>query len=111
MMIPKGGGTDFRGIGLVDVPWKAISGIINDPLPSSIQFHDALHGFRAGRGTGTATLEAKLLQKLTSTRETFLHAILLEIHKDYDDLERDRSLDIQEGYGVGPMTIRTVQIY
>ena len=29
VMITKGGGNDFRGIGLVEVLWKAISGIIN----------------------------------------------------------------------------------
>ena len=29
VMIPKGGGTDFSGIGLVEVLWKAISIIIN----------------------------------------------------------------------------------
>ena len=28
-MIPKGGGTDFKGIGLVEVMWKTIPGIIN----------------------------------------------------------------------------------
>ena len=28
VMIPNGGGTDFRGIGLVEVLWKAIYGII-----------------------------------------------------------------------------------
>ena len=57
-MIPKGVGTYFRGIGLVGVLWKAISGIINLQILSPVQFHDALHGFCAGRGIGTATLEA-----------------------------------------------------
>ena len=64
VMIPNGEGTDFRGGGLVEVLWKAISGIINRRLSSSIQFHDAMHGFCAGRGIGTATLEANLLQQL-----------------------------------------------
>ena len=61
VMIPKGGGTKFIGIGLVEVLWKAISGIINCRISSSIQFHDALHGFCAERGTGASTLEANIL--------------------------------------------------
>ena len=61
VMIPKAGGTDFRGIGLVEVLWKAISGIINIWILSSIHFHDALHGFCAERGTGASTLEANIL--------------------------------------------------
>ena len=61
-IIPKGGGIKFRGIDLVEVLWKAISGIINLQMSSYIQFHDALHFFCAGRGTGTTTLEKNLLQ-------------------------------------------------
>ena len=34
-----------------------------------ITFHDFLHGFWSGCGTGTATLEAKLLRKLAAFRE------------------------------------------
>ena len=89
MIIPKGGGTDFRGIGLVEVLWKVISGIINFRISSSIQFHDALHGFRAGRGTGTSNPKAKLLQQLIATREVVLHSILLELRKAYNALDRD----------------------
>ena len=61
VMIPKGGGTDFRGIGLVKVLWKAIYGIINRLISSSIQFHDALHGFQVVIGKGTTTLEANMI--------------------------------------------------
>ena len=61
LMISKGVGTKFRGICLVEVLCKAISIIINRRILSSIQFHDALHGFFAGRGMDTATLKVKLL--------------------------------------------------
>ena len=88
-MILEGGVTDFRGIGLVEVLWKAISGIINCQILSSIQFHDALHGFHAGRGTGTSNPKAKLLQQLIATREVVLHSILLELRKAYNALDRD----------------------
>ena len=78
VMIPKGGSTNFIGIGLVEVLWKEISGIINIRILSSIQLYDALHGFNAGRGTGTATLEANISQQLISMREMVLHSILLK---------------------------------
>ena len=67
VLIPKGKG-DYWGIGLVEVMWKVVAVILNLRLTSSITFHDVLHGFRAGRGTGTATLEAKLLQQLAAMR-------------------------------------------
>ena len=60
VLIPKGE-KEYRGIGLVAVMWKVVSVIPNLRFTSSITYHDALHGFRAGRSTGTATLEAKLL--------------------------------------------------
>ena len=67
VLIPKGK-NDYRGIGLVEVMWKVVAVIINRRFTSSITYHDVLHGFRAGRGTGTATLEAKLIQQLASMR-------------------------------------------
>ena len=36
VMIPNGGGTNFRGVNLVEVLWKATSTIINRRLLSSI---------------------------------------------------------------------------
>ena len=89
VVIPKGKGTNFRGIGLVEVLWKSISGIINFRILSSIQFHDAVHGFHAGRGTGTTTLKTKLIQNLIVMRETVLHSILLELRKAYNTLNID----------------------
>ena len=88
VMISKGLGTELRGIGLVEFLWKAISGIINRRLSSSIQFHDALHGFCALRGVGTTTLEANLLQQIIAMRDTVLHAIFLDLSKAYDALDR-----------------------
>ena len=60
VLISKGG-KDYRGIGLVEVMWKVVAAILNLRLTASITFHNFLHGFRAGRRTGTATLKAKLL--------------------------------------------------
>ena len=111
VMIPRVGGTYFRVIGLVGVIWKEISGIIYCRLSSSIHFHDVLHGFRAARGTGTVTLEAKLLQDIISMREMALHSIFLDLRKSYYDLDRDRCLYTLEGYNMGPMKIRILWTY
>ena len=71
VLIPKGK-KDYRGIGLVEVMWKVLAAILNPCFTASITYHEALHGFRAGRGTGTATLEAKLVPQLATLREEFL---------------------------------------
>ena len=66
-MIPKRE-KDYRGIGIVEVMWKVVAAILNRRLAASITYHDFLHGFRVGFGTGNATLEAKLLQQLAALR-------------------------------------------
>ena len=110
VLIPKGKG-DYRGIGLVEVMWKLVVVILNRRFTSSITFHDVLHGVRAGRGTETATLEAKLLQQLAAMREEVLYVIFLDLTKAYDAFDRSRCLDILEGYGVGPSARRLLKTY
>ena len=56
------GKRDFHRIGMVEVLWNSVEGLLNRRITSDIMFHDVLHSFRANRGTGTATLESKLLQ-------------------------------------------------
>ena len=89
VVIPKGGVTDFRGIGRVEVLWNEITCIINRRLFSSISFHDVMHSFCEGRGMGTATLEAKLLQHLTDMKEAVLHSIFLSLIKACINLDTD----------------------
>ena len=110
VLITKGK-KDYRGIGLVEVMWKVVVAILNLRLTASITYHNFLHGFRADRGTGTATLDAKLLQQLASLREEFLYVISLDLHKAYDALDRSRCLEILEGYGVGPKARRLLTSY
>ena len=76
-----------------------------------ITYHDALHGFRAARGTGTATLEAKLIQQLAAMREEVIYVIFLDLTKAYDALDRSRCLEILEGYGVSPSARRLLTTY
>ena len=92
MVLITKGKKDYRGIGLVDVMWKVVVAILNRQFTASITYHDLLHGFRVGHGTGTATLKSKLLQQLAALREEVLYVIFLDLHKAYDALDRTRCL-------------------
>ena len=50
LILKVGGG--YRGIGLVEVMWKAVALIIIRRFTASITYHDSLHGFQAGRIRG-----------------------------------------------------------
>ena len=89
IMLPKGG-DNYHGIGLMEVMWKVVAAILNLRLTSSITFNGFLHGFRAGRGTGTATLEAKLLHQLAALMEEVMYVIFLDLNKVYGALDRSR---------------------
>ena len=62
------GNKDNRGIGLLEMMWKLVAAILNLRLTASITFQEFLHGFREGRGTGTANLEANKLQQRAALR-------------------------------------------
>ena len=79
VLIPMGTSGDFRGIGLVEVLWKAVTRLPNHQLTTAIKFHDVLHGFWAVLGTVTAALKAKLLQQITFMREAVLFEVLLHL--------------------------------
>ena len=76
------------GIVLVKVLWKAIASLLNRRITAAISLHDMLHGFWAGRGIGTSTLEAKLLQELTAMRGGVLFEVFLDLRKAYNTLDR-----------------------
>ena len=101
----------FRGIGLVEVLWKAIPIPLNRWLTESISFHDTLHGFSLGQETGTAAFEANLLQHIISMREAVLFEVFLDLRKAYNDLDQDRALDLPAAYRIGPSTVRLLWTY
>ena len=68
VLIPKGR-KEYRVIGLVEVMWKVVAEILHLRLTNAITYYDFLHSFWAGRSTGTANLEAKLLQQLACGHE------------------------------------------
>ena len=88
--------------------WKVVAAILNIWITASITYHDFLRGFRIGRGTGTATLEAKLLQKLVALRGEVLHVIFLDLHMAYGAFDRSRCLKILEGYSLGPQACSSI---
>jgi hypothetical protein len=101
VLIPKGVPDQYRGIALLEVVYKLVSSIINKRLADKIKFHRAIHGFCRGRGTGTATIMAKLRMQLAMRTTTPLYWVFLDLKKAYDTLDRERALAILKGYGVG----------
>ncbi len=61
-LLPKGGG-NYRGIGLLEPFWEVVEKIMVRRL-ALIEFHDCLHGGLPKRGTGKASIKAKLAQQL-----------------------------------------------
>ena len=81
--------------------YKLVSTIIIARLTDEIKFHDAVHGFCRGRGTGTAIIEAKLRMQLAQRTTKPRYFVFLDLKKAYDTLDRRRTLEILQGYGVG----------
>ena len=54
------GNRELCGIGTVEVIWVAMSGVVNFWIRVAVNFHNTLHGFRTGRGTGTTSFGVKL---------------------------------------------------
>ena len=69
-----------------------------------VTLHDALHGFRAGSSTGTATLEANLVLKFMRIAHKLLYHVLIDVRKVYDSLGKGWRMDILWGYGMGQST-------
>ena len=102
VLIPKAQSDKFRGIALLEAIYKLCSSIIHVRLQNAIEFHPGLHGFRMQRGTDTAILEAKLQMQLAAREGDPLFQVFLDLTKAYDTLDRERTMAILEGYGVGP---------
>ena len=68
VVLLKKGERYYYGIGPEKVVCKVVMAILNFRLTTSIDSHNVLHGFWAGCGTRTTSLEAKLIQQLMSMR-------------------------------------------
>ena len=56
---------------------------MNNKLRDAITLHDTLHGFRQGRGVGTATMEAKLDQQLAGIVHERIYQVISDVQKAY----------------------------
>ena len=103
LLFPKVGG-EFRGIGVVQIFWKALLGVINHQIGVSVKFYDMFHGFWLLQGIGTAYLKVKLLRHLVSMSKEVLYKVFLDLRMAYYYLDREWCLDILVGYGIVPRT-------
>ena len=110
VIIPKGN-RGFRVIGLVEVLWKALPGVINQRVGVAVQFHGILHGFWVGRVIGTTSLKANLFQQITGMRDEVLYEVFINLQKVYDTLERELYMDILVGYEFGLRMERILRHY
>jgi len=79
VLLPKDSG-GHCGIGLLEIVWKLITSIIDARIKAKVEFfHDVLHGFQAKRSTGTAIIEAKLLQQLATIDQVPLYKVFLDL--------------------------------
>ena len=93
---------DTRVIELLETLWEVVEALIDTCLRSSLQFHDFLHRFRTGRGTGTAIMELKLAQDISRVDHEPLFVVFLDLRKAYNTMDRDRLIQTLKRYGVGP---------
>ena len=61
----------------MEVICKAVLEVVNCQIGLEVDFQNMIHGFKEGRGTGTASLEVKLFHQLTLMMEEFLYKVLL----------------------------------
>ena len=87
VLIPNSGG-GYIGIVLVKVIWKVCASILNIRLQSTTILRDALHGFRQGRGTRAAIMEAKLEHQLEGIVHKPLLQVFINVLKAYVSLDR-----------------------
>ena len=82
VLIPKG--TIYTwSIGLLETLCNVVEALIDTRLHASIQFHDILHRFRAGRGTGTAIMELNIAKEFSIIDHNPLLLVFLDIRKAY----------------------------
>jgi hypothetical protein len=63
------------------------------------------------RGTGTASIEAKLAQQLAWRDQCPLYEIYVDLKKAYDAIDRGCMMKILKAYGVGPKLLRLQNLF
>ena len=67
--------------------WKVVEVLIYTRLHASLQLHDVLHCFGAGRGMGIFIMELKLSPELASIHQYPLFLVFLYLRKSYDTVD------------------------
>ena len=73
-----------------------------------LERHDCLHWFLAGRGTGTAILEAKLVVRLAYKEHVPLYGIFIDLRKAFDAIDHGRCIKILRDRGVGEKALKLI---
>ena len=107
VFLPKGNGR-YRGIVMIEVVWKVCATVVNCRINRSVTLHDALHGFRVGRGMGTETLEVNLANHLAGLAHGPLFQVFLDVQKAYDSLDRDQCMEILRRSWMGKRMARLI---
>ena len=113
MLIPKttkpAEGKNMRGITLTSQISKVMTGIIQQ-RNAACGLSDELFGFRAGRGVDVPILLVKkaIRDAVRKGEQRFL--LFVDLHKAYDYLDRDRTWEFLQKYGMGVNTLNTLNI-
>ena len=89
--------------------YKLVSSIINSRISAKVKLDDAIHSFRALRGTSTAIMEAKLLVQLCSQSDIPFFMVFLDLKKAYDMLDRFWAMEVLKEYSVGNNLCRIIE--
>ena len=61
--------------------------MIDTRIKSVFKLHNVLHGFFAGRGMGTASMELKLAQELENVDQFTIFLVLIYLREYYNNLD------------------------
>ena len=92
----------------MEVVWKVCAIMVKLQLNRIATLYDALYGFRAGSGTGTATLEGKLAHQFSGIAHELLFQVFLYVRKAYNSLDRGWGMEIMRGSRMGHNTARLI---
>ena len=76
-------------VSVVNAPIQCRQQTIGYPSAEKLEVHDCLHGFLAGRGTGTAILEVKLAQELAQLEQEPWYGGFIDLKKAFDAMDID----------------------
>ena len=82
---------------MLETLWKVVEALIDTCLRASLQMNNILHGFRKGRGMGTAIMELKIAHDLARIDQELIFLVFLDLRKAYDTMDWDRLLITLEG--------------